>query len=113
MSLSSEECEACSSDATPVAELEQQQLLGQLAGWHIVHDGDLPQLKKEYSFSNFIEALNFTIKVGDIAESAGHHPALLTEWGKVTVRWWSHEMGGLHKNDFILAARTDVVLMQA
>ena len=62
-----------------------------------------------YLFKNFRHALAFTNAVGAIAEEVGHHPALLTEWGKVTVTWWSHEMRGLHRNDFIMAARTDVL----
>ena len=45
--------------------------------------------------------------MGEAAEKEGHHPALLTEWGKVTVSWWTHDVGGLHQNDFIMAARTD------
>jgi len=60
-----------------------------------------------FTIPNFVEALNFTNKVGALAESEGHHPALLTEWGKVTVTWWTHKIGGLHRNDFIMAAKTD------
>ena len=48
-------------------------------------------------------------RVGALAEQEGHHPALLTEWGRVTVSWWTHAIGGLHRNDFILAARTDTL----
>jgi 4a-hydroxytetrahydrobiopterin dehydratase len=54
--------------------------------------------------------MDFTNRVGELAEAAGHHPALLTEWGKLTVTWWSHKIKGLHRNDFILAARTDELL---
>jgi 4a-hydroxytetrahydrobiopterin dehydratase len=50
--------------------------------------------------------------VGEAAEKEGHHPALLTEWGKVTVSWWTHDVGGLHQNDFIMAARTDDIYRQ-
>ena len=48
---------------------------------------------------------------GALAEEVGHHPAILTEWGKVNVRWWSHEIGGLHKSDFIMAAKTDLIII--
>ena len=58
----------------------------------------------------FQQAMAFSLRVGDIAEGAGHHPAILTEWGKVTVTWWSHSIKGLHKNDLIMAARTDEVV---
>ena len=54
--------------------------------------------------------MSFSNRVGDIAEAAGHHPAILTEWGKVMVTWWTHKIKGLHKNDLIMAARTDEVL---
>lgn len=64
-------------------------------------------LRRVYKFRDFAQALSFTNKVGALAEAQGHHPALLTEWGKVTVMWWTHKIGGLHKNDFIMAAKTD------
>jgi len=51
--------------------------------------------------------LEFTNKVGELAEKEGHHPALLTEWGRTTVTWWTHKIKGLHRNDFIMAAKTD------
>ena len=66
-------------------------------------------MSREFSFGNFVEALAFTNRVGEIAETEDHHPAILTEWGKVTVTWWSHKIRGLHKNDLIMAARTDEV----
>jgi 4a-hydroxytetrahydrobiopterin dehydratase len=60
-----------------------------------------------YSFNNFVEAIAFTNRVGELAEEENHHPALLTEWGKVTVTWWTHKIRGLHRSDFIMAAKTD------
>ena len=65
------------------------------------------QLERAFKFRTFAQALAFTNKVGEVAELEGHHPALLTEWGKVTVTWWTHKIRGLHKNDFICAAKTD------
>ncbi len=67
---------------------------------------------KAYKFANFQGAIAFTNAVGEAAEKEGHHPALLTEWGKVTVSWWTHDVGGLHQNDFIMAARTDDIYRQ-
>ena len=58
-------------------------------------------------FGNFVDALAFTNRVGQIAEEEDHHPALLTEWGKVTVSWWTHKIRGLHRNDLIMGAKTD------
>ena len=60
-----------------------------------------------YPFPDFAQALAFTQKVGELAEEERHHPALLTEWGRVTVAWWTHKIRGLHRNDFIMAAKTD------
>lgn len=51
----------------------------------------------------------FTQKIAVLAEDENHHPAILTEWGKVTVLWWSHKINGLHVNDFIMAAKTDLI----
>lgn len=58
-----------------------------------------------FKFKDFAEALAFTNKVGQIAEEEGHHPSILTEWGGVTVTWWTHKIKGLHRNDFIMAAK--------
>ncbi|GEN22384.1 4a-hydroxytetrahydrobiopterin dehydratase [Halomonas cupida] len=108
--LSEQQCEACSWDAPHASESEIREWHEAIPEWQIVDRDGIMQLERSYKFRNFRQALEFTNKVGEIAEEAGHHPALLTEWGKVTVTWWSHEMKGLHKNDFILAARTDEVV---
>ena len=89
---------------------EQAQLLSQLDGWQIETRDAIAQLEKSFSFSDFAQALAFTNAVGALAEAADHHPALLTEWGKVTVTWWTPTLGGLHRNDFIMAARTSALL---
>lgn len=107
MKLSEQTCEACRADAPKVTDDELAILIREIPDWSpAVRDGIL-QLERVFTFRNFAEALAFTNRVGAIAEEAGHHPAILTEWGKVTVTWWSHKIRGLHRNDFILAARTD------
>jgi len=106
-SLSKQSCEACRADAPKVSDEELKELLGLIPDWNIEVRDNIMQLEKEFSFNNFVEAIAFTNKVGEIAESEGHHPSLLTEWGKVTVTWWSHKIKGLHRNDFIMAAKTD------
>ncbi|MDV2999971.1 MAG: putative pterin-4-alpha-carbinolamine dehydratase [Chroococcopsis gigantea SAG 12.99] len=103
------QCEACRPDSPRVTGEEIQELLPQLPGWELLEVEGNPRLQKVYKFPNFLKALAFTNAVGAEAEKAGHHPGLLTEWGKVTVSWWTHDIGGLHKNDFILAARTDSI----
>ncbi|MGM0769559.1 MAG: 4a-hydroxytetrahydrobiopterin dehydratase [Pseudomonadota bacterium] len=106
-SLEGLSCEACSADAPKIAEDEKHNLLGEIPDWQLVELDGEEQLQRVFKFRNFAEALAFTNKVGELAETEGHHPAVLLEWGKVTVRWWTHKIGGLHKNDFIMATRTD------
>lgn len=105
--LSQHACEACRSDAPKVTGQEKQELLSVIPDWEdVMVDGE-EQLRRAFTFKNFVEAQAFTNKVADLAEAENHHPAILLEWGKATVRWWTHKIGGLHKNDFIMAARTD------
>jgi 4a-hydroxytetrahydrobiopterin dehydratase len=73
----------------------------------VIEVDQVKRLEKVFKFKNFSEALEFTNRVGALAEQEDHHPALLTEWGKVTVNWWTHKIKGLHRNDFIMAAKTD------
>ncbi|SDK70078.1 4a-hydroxytetrahydrobiopterin dehydratase [Microbulbifer yueqingensis] len=110
--LAEQKCEACRADAPLVSDEELAELLREIPDWTPVTRDGVMQLERVFKFRNFKQALAFTNRVGEIAEEVGHHPALLTEWGKVTVTWWSHEAGGLHKNDFIMAARTDKQLDQ-
>ena len=105
--LKQQHCEACRADAPQVSDEELAALIKQIPDWvPEVRDG-IMQLERVYSFKNFVDALAFTNKVGELAEAEGHHPALLTEWGRVTVTWWPHKIKGPHRNDFIMAARTD------
>ncbi|MBN8432090.1 4a-hydroxytetrahydrobiopterin dehydratase [Microbulbifer salipaludis] len=105
--LAAQACEACRADAPLVSDEELAELMREIPDWTPIARDGVMQLERVFKFRNFKQALAFTNRVGEIAEEVGHHPALLTEWGKVTVTWWSHEAGGLHKNDFIMAARTD------
>ena len=104
------QCEACRAGAPQVSDEELPALLRQIPDWQpIVVDGVM-QLQRVYSFRNFKQAWAASNKVAELAEQEGHHPALLLEWGKLTITWWTHAIGGLHKNDFICAAKTDAVL---
>jgi 4a-hydroxytetrahydrobiopterin dehydratase len=107
--LTQAHCEACRADAPHVSEDELASLLKQIPDWSVETREGVLQLEKVFTFKNFRQALAFTQAVGAIAEAEGHHPSLLTEWGKVTVTWWTHKIRGLHRNDFIMAARTDQV----
>jgi 4a-hydroxytetrahydrobiopterin dehydratase len=103
-------CEPCRLGAPKVTDEEIQALRPQVPEWHVVERGGIQRLERAFRFDDFAQALAFTNRVGAIAEAQGHHPALLTEWGRVTVTWWTHKIGGLHRNDFVMAARTDEAL---
>jgi 4a-hydroxytetrahydrobiopterin dehydratase len=100
-------CEACRGDAPPLSEDEIAALSPQVPEWTIVEREGIKRLERTFRFKDFAEALAFTNKVGALAEAEDHHPAILTEWGRVTVTWWTHKIRGLHLNDFIMAAKTD------
>ena len=107
--LSKQSCEACRADAPSLNDDDLEALMPKIPDWSIIVVDGINQLSREFGFRNFEQAIAFSNRVGDIAETENHHPAILTEWGKVTVTWWSHKIKGLHKNDLIMAARTDEV----
>jgi 4a-hydroxytetrahydrobiopterin dehydratase len=91
--LAAGKCVACRAGEPTLTDAEIQDLLLHVHG----------------KFKNFSQALEFTNKIGAIAEEEDHHPLIITEYGRVTVDWWTHMIGGLHKNDFIMAAKTDEI----
>lgn len=103
------ECVACRGGEPIVTEAEIAEYRPQVIDWQLIERDGIQRLERVFKFKNFVEALAFTDRVGAIAEEEGHHPALLTEWGKVTATWWTHKIKGLHRNDFIMAAKTDRV----
>ena len=105
--LTEMKCTACRGGEPTLTDEEIAELRPQVPEWQLVERDGAKRLERTFGFRNFAEALAFTDKVGELAEEEGHHPALLTEWGKVTVTWWTHKIGGLHQNDFIMAAKTD------
>lgn len=107
--LSKESCEACRADAPAISDKDLKKLMPKIPDWGVVVVDEVMRMSREFSFKDFEQAMSFSNRVGNIAEAEGHHPAILTEWGKVTVTWWSHKIKGLHKNDLIMAARTDEV----
>ena len=100
-------CVACRGGEPTATEAEVAEFQQQVPDWKVIEVNGIKRLERVFTFPNFAEALAFTNKVGELAESQGHHPALLTEWGKTTVTWWTHKIRGLHRNDFIMAAKTD------
>jgi 4a-hydroxytetrahydrobiopterin dehydratase len=102
-------CVACRRDEPTVTDAEIADLQPQVSDWEVLELDGINRLRRVFSFDDFAQALEFTNKVGALAEDEGHHPALLTEWGRTTVTYWTHKIRGLHRNDFVMAAKTDVL----
>jgi 4a-hydroxytetrahydrobiopterin dehydratase len=75
--------------------------------WEMTDADGIPRVERTFKFRNFADALEFTERVGNEAEAEGHHPRITLEWGRVAVQWWTHKIRGLHRNDFIMASKTD------
>lgn len=105
--LATETCEACRKDAPRLTAQQIEALLMEVPGWQWKKVEGIDRLEKEYVFSNFLTALAFTNKVGEMAEQRDHHPDILTSWGRVKLTWYTHAIGGLHRNDFRCAAASD------
>jgi 4a-hydroxytetrahydrobiopterin dehydratase len=108
-----QKCEACRPGAPEATEGEKKHFLERHPEWAIKEVDGVPQLHRTYKFKNFLQALAFTQKIGELAESEDHHPAIVTEWGKVTVQWWTHKIKNLHKNDLIMAAKSDALYAES
>jgi 4a-hydroxytetrahydrobiopterin dehydratase len=103
--LAAMECIPCRGGVPPLQGKELEQLQERLQGdWEVVNEH---HLTKEYSFPDFRQALDFTNKVGELAEQQGHHPDIQLSWGKVGVTIWTHKIDGLTESDFVLAAKID------
>ena len=107
--LSNQSCEACRADAPRVSSGQLAELMPQIPDWTVGQQDGVDQLTRIFVFKNFAEALSFAQKIAELAETQDHHPRIVLEWGKVEVRWWTHKIKGLHRNDFIMAAKTDAI----
>ena len=106
--LAEKECVPCKGGVAPLKGQELTNVARELGGgWQVIAEH---QLEKEYKFQNFREALDFTNRVGELAEAQGHHPDIYLTWGKVKLTIWTHKVDGLTESDFILAAKADKVL---
>jgi 4a-hydroxytetrahydrobiopterin dehydratase len=103
---------AYSKDEQPLAESDIDSFLTKLPGWAIQEREGIPRLEKSYKFDNFMDAVEFTNQVANLAEAADHHPAILVSWGRTAVSWWTHFHQRLHLNDFIMAARTELLYQE-
>ncbi len=105
--LKDEGCVPCTGEAPRVTEADRRELEREVPDWRVVTVDGEQRLRRTFRFDDFRSALEFADRVGAAAEKAGHHPLLEVTWGRATVSWWTHAIGGLHRNDFIMAARTD------
>ena len=110
--LLEQKCVPCTGSLPPASAEEIERYKSQVPDWNLITENGELRLQRVYKFPDFVGALAFTNRIGEIAEAQGHHPALLTEWGKVTVTWWTHAIKALHHNDFIMAAKSDAVMNQ-
>lgn len=94
-------------DEQPLTAEGIDELMPQISEWDLAQEGGIDKLRRTFTFSNFAQALDFTNRVGEIAEQQRHHPIITVTWGRATVTWYTHSIGGLHQNDFIMAAKTD------
>lgn len=107
MSLSAKKCMPCEKGTSALPTDKAQALLKEISGWRIAEEGKW--LLKSYKFKNFVTALAFVNKVGELAEEQGHHPDIGLGWGYVDIRLQTHAAGGLHENDFIMAAKIETI----
>lgn len=108
MNLSEKTCVPCQGGIPPLSVEEAERLLAQTPGWSLTQDNT--RLEKRFAFKNFSSALAFVNRVGEIAEQEGHHPDISFGWGYATVVYFTHKIGGLHENDFVMAAKTNALL---
>jgi 4a-hydroxytetrahydrobiopterin dehydratase len=109
MSLTHATCVPCRGGVPTLTESEIDELKPQVPDWRVEEFDGVKRLRREYRFKNFREALDFAIAVGELAEREQHHPDLHVAWGRVVVETWTHKIRGLHRNDFILAAKSDAL----
>ena len=84
-------------------------MMPEVPGWSVREADGIPRLEREFTFPDFRAAMAFAVLVGDLAETQGHHPDLHVAWGRVRVETWTHKIRGLHRNDFVLAAKIDAL----
>jgi 4a-hydroxytetrahydrobiopterin dehydratase len=102
------QCVPCKGGTPPLRGPELHDVLARLGNdWRVVEDH---HLEKEFGFKDFREALDFTNRVGDLAEEQGHHPDIYLAWGKVRLTVWTHKIDGLTESDFVFAAKSDRVI---
>ena len=92
-----------------LTDFEIKELLPGILGWEAIEEDGMKRLQKSFSFGDFTDALAFTNRVGELAETADHHPRITIEWGNVTLTWWSHDQGGMIADDIEMAKKVDAL----
>lgn len=110
--LKDERCVPCTGGIPPLSEQAIQSYLPEVPDWNRLDEHGVAKIQRTFRFPKYLQALTFAQQVGMLAEDEGHHPVMLVEWGSVTVTWWTHKIKGLHRNDFIMAAKTDQLYAQ-
>jgi len=105
--LAAGKCIPCRGDEPSLTAAEIADLMLHVPQWQTLEQGSILRLQRVFKFKNYAQAVKFTNKIAAIAEEEDHHPLIILEWGRVTVQWWTHVVKGLHRNDFIMAAKTD------
>lgn len=107
MDLASKKCVPCEGGVPPLARSEAERYLLDLPGWLLAADSK--KIFREFIFKDFKEAMRFVNAVAKIAESEGHHPDIYISWNRVRLELWTHSIAGLSENDFILAAKIQLL----
>jgi 4a-hydroxytetrahydrobiopterin dehydratase len=110
--LRGERCEACNAKSPHVTAEEIAIMHPLVPEWQIRVEDGIRKLERTYTLKDFVEAAKFTVMVGDMAEEEQHHPRIVTEWGLVRVAWWTHKIFDMHRNDFIMASKTDMAFQK-
>lgn len=105
--LKDEKCIPCMGGIPPLSREAIQTYLPEVPEWRYNEEDGIGKIQRAFSIQSYPSALNFARQVGLLAEDEGHHPVILIEWGSVTITWWTHKIKGLHRNDFIMAAKSD------
>ena len=109
--LAAKSCVPCRGGVPPLSAAEAEPLLRETPGWTLAEGGT--RLRRGFEFRDFVEAMRFVNRVADLAEEQGHHPDIAIHWNRVDLTLWTHKIGGLHENDFILAAKVADLLRDA
>ncbi len=109
MDLAEEFCEACHKDSPQVPVEDEQSLLEAIPDWELIEVKGVKRLKRVIKVKGWRPAVDLTNAIAALADESGHHPMIITAWGRVTVQWWTHAIRGLHRNDFVMAAKVDAL----